>query len=269
MKVQNKFRILLAATLMMVGAGCMQQQQVVAPGVYPEPDTGFFGRRLQARLPQEKADVAFIFIGGFAEQVLTHFRSVYESTPVLPVQGKQVRACYAWDGGRGCLLFHSTRLIRDDINAFLELNPGADLVFVGHSYGGSAVMDVVRQIKGEHGKIIAVTLDAVSCRDRSRPCERAEGVDYWVNVYCRPYRHPKDVAAMVGGQWQECPQADENLCFIGEERDTKGRRYQHARPDALFTDTHPARGTSAHLLMLDACKRLNVGTETKQNAHER
>lgn len=263
MKAKNKLRIFLAGAVLTASVGCSQQQQVVAPGVYPEPDTGFFARRLQARLPQEQADVAFIFIGGFAEQVLTHFRSVYESTPVLPVPGKQVRACYAWDGGRGCLLIHSTRLIRDDVNNFLKLNPGADLVFVGHSYGGSAVMDVIRQIKGEHGNIVVVTLDAVSRRDRSLPRSRAEGVDYWVNVYCSPYRHPKDLAAMIGGQWQECPQADENLCFSGVNRDPKGRRYQHARPDSLFENQHPTRGMSAYQLMIDACVRLKIGKETQ------
>ncbi len=262
MSKQVPFFAVVAAALLC--AACSQQQQVVAPGIYPEPETGFFDRRAQVRLPQEQADVAFIFIGGFAEQVLTHLRSVYESTPVLPVGGKQVRAFYAWDGGRGCLPFHSTRLIQRDLNEFLKLNPGADLVFVGHSYGGSAVMDVVRHIKGNHGKIIVVTLDAVSCRDRSYPRERAEKVDYWVNVYCHPYRHPKDLAAMVGGQWRECPAADENLCFSGKERDDKDRRYQHARPDSLFTEENPARGTSAYQLMLDACKRLKIGTPGKR-----
>ena len=253
--------VTLAALLgVLLSSGCsQQQQQVVAPGIYPEPETDFISRRLQVRLPEEKADVAFIFIGGFAEQVLTHFRTVYESTPVLPTQGKQVRACYAWDGGRGCLVAHSTSLIRRDIEKFLALNPGADLVLVGHSYGGAAVMDVMRHLKAKPGKVVAVTLDAVSCRERSHPRERAEGVDYWVNVYCAPYRHPKDLAAMVGGQWKDCEQADVNLCFSGKERDDKGRRYQHARPDSLFMDVHDEANTSAHELMLQACQRLKIG----------
>lgn len=257
-KLIKWFAVLVSVVL---GAACTQQQQVVAPGIYPEPQLSFIDRRLQVRLPQEKADVAFIFIGGFAEQVLANFRRVYESTPVLPVPGKQVRAYYAWDGGRGCLPFHSTRLIRNDINAFLKLNPGADLVFVGHSYGGSAVMDVVRQLDKTHGKIIAVTLDAVSCRERSRPRERAAEVDYWVNSYCEPYRHIKDLAAYVGGPWRACQQADANLCFSGDADDKEGECYRHTRPKSLFTEPSAASATSAHDLLLQACKQFKIGHE--------
>lgn len=264
MNIISKYASLITLpVLLCMGSSCMQQQQqqTLAEGIYPEPETDFISRRLQVRLQaNEKADVAFIFIGGFAEQVLCRFRTVYESTPILPVKGKQVRACYAWEGARGCLLFHSTKLIREDIEAFLKTNPGADLVFVGHSYGGSAVMDVMRHLNTDaYGRVIAVTLDAVSRRDRSFPKERAKGIDHWINVYCSPYRHPKDIAAIVGGQWQECEQADVNLCFSGKERDAKDRRYQHARPDSLFTEKNKQADASAYDLMLEACKRYDIG----------
>ena len=238
------------------------QQVTPPPGVDPVPDTSFIGRRLQQRLAPEKADVAVIFIGGFSEQVLTHFRRVYESMPPIPSQGKQVRAFYAWDGGRGCLLFHSTELIQRDLRAFLSKNPKADLVFVGHSYGGSAVMDVLRHLNYPHGKTVVVTIDAVSCRERSYPRERAKGIDYWVNVYCEPYRHFKDLAAAIGGPWRHCEQADENLHFSGKTRDRADRRYQHAQPLPLFED-RPEGGTmSAYELMVSACNRLGIGTST-------
>ena len=236
--------------------GC--QQQTVAEGIYPQPRTGFFARRAQVRLVQEQADVAVIFIGGFSEQVLTHFRTVYETTPPLPVTGKQVRAFYAWDGGRGCLPFHSTRLLQEDLRKFLSINPRANLIFIGHSYGGSAIMDALRGLNCEHGRVLAVTLDAVSCRERSKPRERATGVDYWVNVYCSPYRHPKDLAAIIGGPWRACPQADVNICFSGKERDAKGRRFQHARPDALFTTQGPNTTLSAYELLRHACMQYGL-----------
>ena len=149
----------------------------VSPGIYPQPDTSFIGRRTQMRLPAEQADVAIVFIGGFGDVFTANFRAVYEGMPLLPEAGKQLRAYYAWDGAEGHLLSHDTDLIRDDVRAFLQCNPGADVVFVGHSYGGSAVMDVVRQLDpATHGRIMVATLDAVSCRHRSHPRERAAGV---------------------------------------------------------------------------------------------
>ena len=69
------------------------------------PRTGFIGRRQQLPLPPEKADVALIFVGGFTEQLLLHFRGVYEKMPPLPVCGRQLRAYYAWDSGTGNLTF--------------------------------------------------------------------------------------------------------------------------------------------------------------------
>jgi pimeloyl-ACP methyl ester carboxylesterase len=175
-----------------------------------------------------------------------------------------VRAFYAWDGGRGCLFWHSTRLIQRDLRAFLTANPGADLIFIGHSYGGSAIMDVLRHLNAPHGRVLVATLDPVSCRERSHPRERAEGVDYWVNAYCRPYRHFKDLAASIGGPWRECPQADVNIVFSGDERDDSGRRYQHAQPGPLFQERAPGQNHSAHELLISAAKRLITGRASSQ-----
>lgn len=231
----------------------------VHPGIYPAPDTSFIGRRTQVHLPQEQADVAVIFIGGFGDQTTANYRSVYEWMPPLPIPGKQVRAYYAWDGAEGSLFDHNTEEIRQDLAAFLRINPAAHLIFIGHSYGGSATMDVLRHLGATpHGRVLVVTLDAVSCRERSKPRERAAGVDYWVNVYCSPYRHPKDLAAIIGGPWRACPQADVNICFSGKERDAKGRRFQHARPDALFTTQGPNTTISAYELLRHACMQYGL-----------
>lgn len=232
----------------------------VAPGIYPQPDTSFIGRRTQVRLPAENAEVAVIFIGGFGDVVTANFRGVYEGMPILPIEGRQLRACYAWDGAQGHLLRHDTELLQQDIKAFLAINPGADLVFVGHSYGGSAVMDVMRHLQGApYGNVLVVTLDPVSCRERSYPKQRSAGVSYWVNAYCSPYRSPMDLAARVGGPWRECEQADVNLCFSGKAKDEQGQSYRHSRPQSLFADTHAAQGVSAQQLLFDACKRLSIG----------
>lgn len=237
----------------------------VAPGIYPQPDTSFIGRRTQVRLPAEPAEVAVIFIGGFGDVMTANFRCVYEGMPLLPTAGRQLRACYAWDGAEGNLLKHDTQLACRDIKAFLQVNPGADLVFVGHSYGGSAVMDIMRRLEGAaYGKVVVATLDPVSCRARSFPKQRAGGVLYWVNAYCAPYRSPMDIAARVGGPWRACEQADANLCFSGKEKDSQGKAYRHSRPQSLFADDHAAYGVSAQELLFDACRRLRIGEPVEE-----
>lgn len=250
-------------TTLLTGLACLAvtacTQQVVAPGIVPEPQTGWIERRVQVPLAAEPADVAVIFIGGFSEQVLTHFRACYEQTPPLPVKGTQHRAFYAWDGGTGNIFFHSTWKLQRDLRAFLTVNPRADLVLIGHSYGGSAIMDALRHIGPVEGKVLVVTVDPVSCRERSKPRERAEEVDFWLNSYCSPYCSPKDLAAWVGGSWRHCEQADVNLVFSGEKRDKEGRRYQHAQPLPLLCEK-PADGSkSAYEQLVDACHRLKVG----------
>lgn len=247
-----KFSLLLPSVAVLLVASCATQK--VAPGIDPEPRMGFFARRMQMRLPKKKADVAEIFVGGFAEQVLAHARAIYEGLPPLPGGGRQLRAYYAWDGGRGCLLAHDTKLLQNDLRAFLLLNPKADVVLIGHSYGASAAMDVLRHLGSDlpRGRTVVLTIDPVSMRERSHPRERAEGVDYWINVYCEPYCHGKDILAAIGGPWRECTQADVNLRFSGRERDAKGRRYQHTRPDSLLMERPKNQPLSAyeHLLQV-------------------
>lgn len=228
-----------------------------APGIEPTPRTGFFARRLQERLPAEKADVAVIFIGGFGEWVLTHIREIYEIMPVLPAEGRQLRAFYTWHGGRGPLNGYSTKLIREDLEAFLAVNPNASVVIIGHSYGGSAALDVVRRLEVKPGAhCIVATIDPVSRRAPSHPRERAENIDYWINIYCEPYRHPKDSIAAIGGPWRECPEADVNICFSGKDRDKDGARYQHAGAMSLFFETAPGQTYSGHELLEQACRRI-------------
>ncbi len=248
----------IALALLLACSAC-QQVHPVAPGIDPAPKSGFFGRRSQEPLRAEQADVAVVFIGGFAEKVAARFRQLYERTPLLPAEGRQVRAHYCWDGGRGNILFHSTSRIRKDLQAFFALNPQADLVIIGHSYGGSAVMDVVRHLKGPHGRILVATVDPVSRRGRSQPRVRPPGVDYWVNTYCSDYKDFKDSIAWLGGAWKHCPQADKNIPFSGEDRDQEGRRYQHAYPLPLFADRNTITRSSACDELVAAARRLQLG----------
>ena len=252
--------ILSALCAVLVLDSCTSQPQF-AEGIEPAPRTGFVGRRKQLPLPAEKADVALVFVGGFTEQVLLPFRTVYEKMPLLPCKGRQLRAYYAWDSGTGNLLFHSTWKLQRDLRAFMAVNPQADVVLVGHSYGGSAIMDALRGIQDvpHAGKVLVATIDPVSCRERSKPRERAPQVDYWVNSYCSPYRNVRDVAAMVGGPWGNCPQADDNLCYSGKERDADGDRFAHVYPEPMFMEPAPGTDKSTHQHLVEACKRLKIG----------
>ena len=133
--------ILSTLSLLLLVPACQQQKKAdPVPGIEPTPAEGFIGRRRQQPIPQEKADMAVVFVGGFTEQVLLHFRKAYESMPLLPCSGKQLRAYYAWDSGTGNLLFHSTWKLQRDLAAFCKLNPTANIILIGHSYGGSAIM---------------------------------------------------------------------------------------------------------------------------------
>lgn len=252
--------LLLFSACAVLLASCTQPTPPVA-GLEPEPLSGFVGRRKQLPLSAEKADVAVIFVGGFSEQVLLHFRSVYEQMPPLPCQGRQLRAYYAWDSGTGNLLFHSTWKLQRDLRAFLAVNPAADVVLLGHSYGGSAIMDALRQLDDvpHTGKVLVATLDPVSRRERSKPRERAPMVDFWVNAYCSPYRNVRDVAAWLGGPWGHCPQADENMAYSGKQRDEDGDRFAHVYPEPLLMEKAPGADKSPYEVLLEACKRLKIG----------
>lgn len=244
--------LLLTVGIVQLLPSCGQQKKPeTAPGIIPAPAEGFIGRRRQQPLPAHKAEMAVIFVGGFTEQVLLHFRKAYETMPTLPCKGKQLRAYYAWDSGTGNLLFHSTWKLQRDLTAFCKLNPSADIVLIGHSYGGSAIMDALRHLKAPHGRILVATIDPVSRRKRSHPQERPDCVDYWINTYCYPYRNLRDGFARIGGPWRHCPQADINLNFPGTQRDAEGARFAHVHPEPMLQEVHPTVRKSVYQLLSD------------------
>ena len=251
------------ACMAMAGlCSCTQQEVPVAPGIDPSPRTGALERRTQEPLPARRADVAFVFVGDFAEPVLLQFREIYEQLPLLPCEGTQLRAYYAWESGTGNLLFHSTWKLQRDLRAFLAVNPAADVVLVGHSYGASAIMDALRGVADapHSGKVLVLTVDPVSRRERSAPRERAPQVDFWINTYCYPYRNVRDVAARIGGPWRSCPQADVNLHFSALQRDAEGKRYAHVYPRSLLMEVPRGGNMSAWQHLLEACRNFQIGS---------
>lgn len=200
--------------------------------------------------------MAVVFVGGFTESTMVHFRSSYEMMPPLPCKGRQLRAFYDWEGGDGNLLSHSTARLQQDLRAFIQRNPCADIVLLGHSYGGSAVMDALRHLQDvtEHGRIIVVTLDPVSRVEASAPRERAPQVDVWYNAYCAPYRTLVDVVPMLGGAWRHCPQADANIVYPGTMRDADGNRFRHRNPRPLLMEPSPRQHISPYELLCRYCR---------------
>ncbi|MFI3244577.1 MAG: alpha/beta hydrolase, partial [Akkermansia sp.] len=173
----------------------------------------------QSPLPIEKADCAVIFVGGFLDCFFGSVRRSFNDLPPLQNRGKdykEVRAYYHWEGNEGNIFSHNTDVATQAALKWIELNPKGTLVIIGHSYGGSASMDIARRIpKDFAGKLLVATLDPVSRRERSQPRQRAPRVDYWVNAYVTKRRAFHELFIMMAGTWNHCPQADQNLRFYG------------------------------------------------------
>lgn len=131
------------------------------------------------------------------------------------------------------------------------ISKGQKVVFVGHSYGGDAVMDVARELSDMGKEIeLVVTLDPVSLTGPRANQPKPKGVKHWLNVYVpydnyRPkrdnflnsdsgYSSPKyrsrfaNDIAMAGGPWEYCKHADDNQVFLTKTGD------EHARAPEMF-----------------------------------
>ncbi len=187
----------------------------------------------QRPLPEEAgARCATIFIGGFGDWLTGRFSRVMDELPPWLPGLDEVRAYYHWDGDG----FFADRCltVRDEVDAFVEANPEAVLVFCGHSYGGSAAMYVVRHLQRRPVRLILATIDAVG--RRQDPC-RAPGVDVWFNAYLKESDTALDWIPKIGGRWGMRPDADRNMVASGRRFDSRGRRYGHHRPAPFFLDT--------------------------------
>ncbi len=180
-----------------------------------------------APLQAQTSPLAIVCIGGFADEYMGRMRQVFDILPLLESREHQ-GAYYYWHGGSGHLLAHNTAPIAHDISAWCEHNPQSTLVLIGHSYGGSATMDIARQLPTSFkGKLAVITLDPVSRREASYPRSRAPRVDYWINSYVTQRRNPLEIVPALGGIWDYCAEADVNLSFSGRDKDFMGRRHAH------------------------------------------
>ncbi len=197
----------------------------------------------QDPLPEEKSDMAFVFIGGFGDEESGNMRRCYDALPeaikTLPAELREqkiISGFYHWEGDEGNLLRHDTKDIQDNLNDWLKINPSSTLIIIGHSYGGSASMDVARHLdQSIKPNLYVVTLDPVSRRPKSKPRHRSENCVYWVNSYIHARRSIDELTPVIGGAWKNCEEADVNVSFSGKTKDfTNKDKHLHARSIPLL-----------------------------------
>lgn len=221
----------------------------------------------QAPLSIEKADCAVIFIGGFLDCIFGSVRRSYNDLPLLQDRAtpyKELRAYYHWEGNEGNIFCHNTDVVTKAALEWIALNPTGTLVLIGHSYGGSAAMDIARQIPQDfQGKLVLATLDPVSRRERSQPRQRAPRVDYWINSYVTKRRAFHELFIMMAGTWNHCPQADLNLRFYGTTSSfVKGLNHAHRYAQILLIEQDPEQHISVWESLQAYLKTLTVQSDS-------
>lgn len=197
---------------------------------------------------EERVDYAVIFIGGFVDCLLGISWRLYRDFPGFELPLKGIKGYYHWDGGHLGMLADDCLRIADDLNSLIGRCPDLHLVLIGHSYGGSAAMEVARNLNpSRNGELIVLTLDAVSRRQSS---DRADGVDFWGNAYLSRGGGFIDVVPRIGGRWGHCESADVNLSYDGYSCDQSGNLHSHRFPIPMLMDTPDLEGYEKSLLAI-------------------
>ena len=196
--------------------------------VYPQHP---LSHATQATLPV----YTIVFIGGFCDKWLGLMSKIWEHFQYFDPETPWAKAYYHWDGDGGGLLNDQNVRIVNDLNAWIQQFPRTHLLLIGHSYGGSTAMEVLRKLgQSRPASTILVTLDAVSRRQKTN---RAPRIDWWVNTYLSCGGGLLDIVPRIGGRWGMQGQADLNLAFNGLHGTAEHpNTYSHrAVWDMLFT----------------------------------
>lgn len=189
-----------------------------------------------------------VFIGGYGDFWMGISRRTCLGFKGFVEQGACLKGYYHWDGGGWGMLGDRCHHIAADLAQAGRLMPGVPLVITGHSYGGSAAMEVARElhrIAPGVSPLIVLTIDAVS---RRQPRTRAQGVLFWGNSYLYEGGGPIDVVPRIGGRWGASPEADLDLAFSGYAESSPGLKYSHRRPVPMIfqgPDGDPAGSLAA------------------------
>lgn len=189
----------------------------------------------QVPLPDRKADIAYICLGGFGDEIggiVWHLAAQLRRETQAPV------AYYHWHGGQIDNRNAGIEAASEHIRRFRARNPQADILIIGHSMGAASGLLLAKRLLSERGKadaptgrICLLTLDPA---DRSVPAERPKGLDWWGNAYIVHSQSARDFIPELGGRWNHCSGADLNIRYDGRRRDEHGRAYIHDDADALL-----------------------------------
>lgn len=177
---------------------------------------------------------AVVFIGGFVDAYMGVMEEIYSEFQGVADDVPFIKGYYHWDGGAFGMLKDDCRMIARDIEKACGAYPGMPVAVLGHSYGGSAAIEVVRSACAggvDPERFIVLTVDAVG-RRQSR--ERAEGILFWGNSYLSEGGGLFDIVPRVGGRWGAVSGADANVAFSGYDVAPDGMLFSHRRPKPMI-----------------------------------
>lgn len=200
----------------------------------------------QEPLTPQKATCAVLLIGGFGDEVhgiMHHLAQQLRHIQTAPV------AYYHWHAGCPDLPQNGVTRVAEEIATFRRINPGADIVLIGHSMGAATALKIAARLPEGKGRVYLITLDPIdsTCTPRRPAC-----VIWWGNAYLTHSGSAYDFLLAAGGRWNSCSCADINQHFDGRQCDEAGRPYIHDHADSLLFSA--GRGTSLYHQLLQAMK---------------
>lgn len=195
----------------------------------------------QQPLPVEKADIAFVFIGGFGDGSTGIVHQLYQLCPPLQEGRSELRGYYHWDGDDMQLPWPRVAGVMADVLRFRELNPQSPIVVVGHSLGAVAALELAARVP----HLYLVTLDPV---DRESSRQRPKQVKWWGHAYVSHSASGRDFIFSAAGRWGSCSLADVNKNCDGRKPHELGRCYIHDYAYDLFLSRGEAEKSLFELL---------------------
>ncbi len=241
--------VLLAAALVPMAAAAP------ASGEMPTPagEHTRAGLIPQRPLPAVPAARALIFIGGFGDEVSGIVNQLSRRLPRVQSAVTEQRAYYHWNAGQDATPGNASPRLAEDVRAFLQVNPKADVILIAHSMGAATALRTLGHFREDEGRFFLLTLDPV---DRTTRPERPPALHWWGNAYVTHSQSLRDFIPAMGGRWNACRGADVNLRFDGRFPHSGGFHPIHDDAAALLRE-YPAGGESSLLQQL----RLHLTTE--------